>query len=1133
MSDRILKQAQRYRRALWIYAASVTLGAGLFAVLTWFGVLAPIWTKALFAVLIVLSLLVIGAVMIWRHKIWVPTPEAEEKRALLAQLGNLHRGFQTRARSLSGRSEPATRAVFVTPLRHSDNGPCSLIEMGYTAFGERLEFGGMRLSTWGSQTGVAYRFELGPNATLSLEALGHLLHLIRKDHPPLPLNSLHVELDLARLGEDAESARQRRLANQIANQAVSILKVDLPLHVLLAGLENAPDLVRAASLTGAISEETMLGGFVDADAEDQDAAISEIFTQMAKCFDAARLVALKKQLAPQFCNALVAAPLQLDLLGMQLRPTLREVTAAMPPRAQALRLQSIIFLGTAPTERIVDPLAQISAQRFFGLPAVLASTGNKPESAVTKQHAASVAATLHMEAFSTRPNAIEMWRSRLRSMAVSLFLIGFVALWALTAYRDYRVFTPINADMSALFDRYFDAVSALAPGADDLVSRVLLLGDLRAGLARYDNVSFGGLWGNLSRSQANIFQARYEAELVGGFQMALQDHIEKDLFAFNALADGVSLFALALTEVQFHTDQSANADVLTRYFLSELAEQGEISVTFRSAFEATLGDLFTLNRPNALDRNSELNRVVARTLSGLDTAEMMYRTMLREPELARRVDLRAFAGPRFGEVFELTGPAQSYLIPNAFTSDGFGRVFLHGALTRMEASIRNYELLIGYMNPAQTNLLLQRVVELYTAEYIASWSRFLESLRIRDAQTLFEAQLLMTALGDSYENPLKLLVNSLQSNTVLAQIPPTGASGADAEAMPAVPVMEASGARAATKIAQSFRSYLAPVERDETLRTEFDILIGHARNVAQWIEAATTAASETGKFLFDEYADGTKVTPIAKLHQFAITSDINLIREFGTGLAVVLDRAAIALVTDYINDAWRNDIILPYGDLIASSFPFDPESSLDLSLETFSALFEPAQGQIRRFRETYLGRFEGPVGGFQQAATFLPFRTVEISPDTAVALAHSELIGRTMFREGQPALAFRLRVGQMDPGLSRLVVTSGVTLHGYSHGPVVWSDQLWPLAGLADSRIRLRIFNRSRLALVQEVDGPWSWFRLAQAGTRSVNNSLNLAQSRFGTDAMNASLQFNTTGAGKPFDPSFFTNLTLPEAIFP
>lgn len=1139
MTDHGVKQARLYRRAVLLYAVLATLGFCVFAVLAGIGVLGGAWATAIFVMLTTISVLVAGMVLALRHRIWLPSPEAEAQRALRGQLRRLHRGFRARARALDGRSAPATRAVFITPMRHDESGPCSMVELGYVPFGDMLEFGGIRLSTWGAQTGVAYRFELGSDATLSLDALGYVLQLLRKDHPPVPLNALHFELDLARLGEDAESARQRRLTNQIANLAVSVLKVDLPLHVSLAGLENAPDLVRAAVLTGGIGEQTVFGGFLDGDAQNQDAAISALFSEMSKGFDAARLVALKKQLAPQFCSALVAAPLQLNLLLMQLRPALREVTAALPPRTRPLRLQSIIFLGTAATGRVVDPLAQISAQRFFGLPVALASTGREPESAITKQHAGQVATALHMEAFGVRPNEAALWRTRLRSMAVTLSLMVLGALIALSAYRDHRIFAPINADMNARFDRYFAAASELAPGADDLVSRVLLLGDLRDGLVQYDAVALGGVWGKLSRSQEDVYRARYEAELVGGFQMALQDYIEKDLFAFNALADGVSLFALALTEVQFHTNQSANADILTHYFLTEFANQGEIGAAFTAIFRATLGDLFALNSPTELDRDSELNRVVARTLSGLDTAEMLYRTMLRDPELARRVDLRAYAGPRFGEVFELTGPAQSYLVQNAFTRDGFERIFLRGALARMHESIRNYELLIGEMNAAQANMLLRRVVDLYTADYIASWARFVESLRLRDAQSLFEAQLLMTALGNSFENPMIQFVQSLRTNTMLAQAAPPEAKDGETEAavdvagMSGTQIMDVSGLRAATQIAQSFRAYLSPVERGDEMRTEFDILVGYARDVARWIEAATTAANGTGKFLFDEYVDGTKVTPIAGLHQFAITSDLDLIRDFGTGLATVLDRAALSFVTEYINDAWRREVFLPYGDLIGSSFPFDPDSPSDLSLEAFTAIFEPAQGEIRKFRETYLKRFEGPAGGFQPVPTFLPFRTVEISADAGLAFDRAALLGRALFRDGQPLLAFRLRVGQMDSGLSRLEVTSGVTLHRYSHGPVLWSDQLWPVAGLADSRLRLRIFNRSRLALAQEASGAWSWFRLAQTGSRSVNTSLNLAEARFGTDGMTASLQFNTTGAGTPFDPSFFTSLILPEVIFP
>lgn len=1127
-----MKKAQFYRNMLLLAAIFVALSLGAVTGLAWFSMANSAWLWGAIVAILIVTILVSICAFIWRHQIWPTDPEAQARRILKAKLRRVHKELHARARSLDSRTAPISRALFVTPIRDGETGLCSMSELGYTPFGRDVDCNGIRISTWSAQTSVAYRFELGPDAELSLDLLSFVLQMLRKDRAALPLNALYAELDIARLGDDAQGAHQRRLTNQIASHAVAVLKVDLPVHILLVGLENAPDIVRAAVLTEAIGDQTIFGGFLDTATGDRDASLDALFSDMVEHLDTVRLCALKKQLAPEFCGALVAAPLQLGLLLAQLRPALREVSLAMPPRITPLRIQSVFFLGAAPTGRLIDPLAQISAQRFFGLPATLDPSMRVSESIVTKRHAGQVANVLHLEAFRVKPNEAALWRSRLHGMVVTLLLGAIVVSLGVTAYRDRQVYAPLNAEMGTRFQEYFAATAELDPGADGLVARVLLLGDLRNSLAQYDIAKRGIFHSLLSWSQKDVYQLRYEAELVNGFQSALADYIETDLFAFNALADGVSLFALALTEVQFHTDQAANADELIRYFTTELANQGAIGTDFNSSFEGTLSDLFALNQVRTLDRNSELNRVVARTLQGLDTGKMLYLTMLRRPELAARVDLRAFAGPRFGEVFQPAGPVQSYLVKNAFTRDGFDKIFAQNELGRIRESIRNYELLIGEINAAQANTLLRRVVDLYTADYIASWSGFIDGLRLRDAATLSDAQLLTTSLGNTFENPVTQLMRALRDNTVIATANAVEAAPLEQDGT-AVTITDASGHRTAQQIAQSFRAYLAPINADADPRTEFDVLVAYARDVGQWIEAATTAANGTGKFLFDEYAMRDNITPIAKLHQFAITSNLDIIRNFGTVLATVLDRAAMSLVTEYINAAWRSEVLLPYGDLISNSFPFDPNSSVDLGLDTFSTVFEPTTGEIQKFRETYLKRFEGPAGGFQPAPTFLPFQRVEMSSQARATFRGAAHIGRTLFREGKPALSFQLRVGYMDPALSRLLITSGLTLHRYSHGPVIWSEQAWPMAGLADSTIRLRLYNRSRLVLEQEALGAWSWFRLAELGNRSVNSSLNLAEARFGSGGLDTILQYSATGTGTPFAPNFFTQLALPESIFP
>ena len=91
-------------------------------------------------------------------------------------------------------------------------------------------------------------------------------------------------------------------------------------------------------------------------------------------------------------------------------------------------------------------------------------------------------------------------------------------------------------------------------------------------------------------------------------------------------------------------------------------------------------------------------------------------------------------------------------------------------------------------------------------------------------------------------------------------------------------------------------------------------------------------------------------------------------------------------------------------------------------------------------------------------------------------------ISEAMFVDGKPYLAFNIRTGYLENALSKLTISSGVTLHQYSHGPVFWAEQTWPAAGIQDSDLQLRLFQRSRTVVNDSYTGPWSWFRLARSG---------------------------------------------------
>jgi type VI protein secretion system component VasK len=112
------------------------------------------------------------------------------------------------------------------------------------------------------------------------------------------------------------------------------------------------------------------------------------------------------------------------------------------------------------------------------------------------------------------------------------------------------------------------------------------------------------------------------------------------------------------------------------------------------------------------------------------------------------------------------------------------------------------------------------------------------------------------------------------------------------------------------------------------------------------------------------------------------------------------------------------------------------------------------------------------------------------------------------------------------------MISSGVTLHQYSHGPVFWAEQTWPAAGIQDSDLQLRLFQRSRTVVNDSYTGPWSWFRLARSGDTILNPSLGLAEATFAGNDSIAKLQFETELRHNPFAPGFFSSFVLPTSLF-
>lgn len=1136
----------------WPTVIKALLALVLLATLIQFGWFAYLWlTDAVWGLgrllwLGVASVMAIAALVlaiVFQKRIWPHDPVVAERRALMQLVERQFKQARSRARMIKRNPDAVPWNIFVT--RKTDAPSTAMAELGYVVFGDPVSRDGLTVTTWTSPTAIAYKIEIDAGAELSFNLLNLIFRRLFKNRPTLAVNAAYVEIELATVMQSS-SARAGDVStiNRILNVAAYEFGVDLPVHAAIVGLEHMEDLSRAALLTGQLNDGVVFGGFLSPIAGGVEAQVGALVEEMIANLNRAQMTALQRQLLPEFCSALLNAPLQLSLLKARVQARMASLVRPLPPRLDPLSLQSIVFIGARDGMPVVDPLAQVTAQRFFSTSRDSVDAADGQTTSVTAESAGLVAGAYHSEAFLVRPNRRRTAQRKAKSLVWTLGLTAMAGGFTSLVWENHQSYLAVNRNLEAAFKTYFTNVAAISPDSDFLVQRTLMLEPLREGLARYDALDNQNYRGFLpSFSMEDMYRGLYHQELVEGYQASLIDFMEKEIFAFNSLGDGVELIQLATIEAQLHTDQLTHKQDLIDYYAAGLAEQGEVSGAFQTSLRATLDDLFSLNQPRK-NRNESLRTVVAKTLSGLDTADLLYQALMRQPKYNELVDLRRLVGPRFAEVFVPLDDPQSYLVPRAYTRSGFADLFVGGEMQDLTDVLRGYRSVIGELDSATENAIARRVAQNYTGDYISRWSGFVQALELREAEGWSDAQILLGALTNASENPIRQLVSAISANTHIEVFLPAAmnepaadsaeqpAQGAPAKARPALaPPASSTEAAAAFNIRAGFRPYLDAVKPGPDQQSQFDLFLSYAKDVNMWLSEATTAPTGTGAHLFAQFNSPEAPNPLAVLNGFVIRSDFEFIRKFGGSIVTMLDDSAMDFVRAHINGEWERQILAPHQSSLTRAFPFDPRSDTDFPLAEFADLFG-AEGKLRAFEQSYLSGFKTDDGQFASRATFLANKRVDLTDEAKQALARFSEISEAMFLDGKPFLEFGLRTSFMDSGLSRLSVTSGVTLHQFSHGPRKWDLQSWPLSGVQDSRITLRVFRRARALINETYQGPWSWFRLVEDASSSLNPARGLAQATFLTDGGSVTLELDAAARFSPFAPGFFADASPPQSLF-
>ncbi len=202
------------------------------------------------------------------------------------------------------------------------------------------------------------------------------------------------------------------------------------------------------------------------------------------------------------------------------------------------------------------------------------------------------------------------------------------------------------------------------------------------------------------------------------------------------------------------------------------------------------------------------------------------------------------------------------------------------------------------------------------------------------------------------------------------------------------------------------------------------------------------------------------------------------LRAYLRGPAQVALRACRGESFGRLDESWQRQVLEPYRSL-ASKYPFDRTSRIDVTIDEFGRFFGGARGMLKAFTDQQLPQYGAPDDGAGGDAG--------LSPEMKQALDAAAAIRRAFGLENadEPRLSFDIRPRQVTPPAQYSSLKIGnsapIEYSSGSGGRKFWPYQ-WPdLGGEQTARVALHLRDGSEPENVQ--DGIWAFFRLLDTAT--------------------------------------------------
>lgn len=578
---------------------------------------------------------------------------------------------------------------------------------------------------------------------------------------------------------------------------------------------------------------------------------------------------------------------------------------------------------------------------------------------------------------------------------------------------------------------------------------------------------------------------------------------------------------------------------------------GAINAEGRKLLEehlAAMSDLET-EQPPLVELDGRLIRDAQNSLARLSVAQRAYEFLKSAARAQRGGDwlLSRKGGPDVGSVFETTAgqPIDAVFVPAFFTYNGFHQLFI-AQLGGLAERMKRDRWVLGTAGEQdavgqQYNNLAGDLLSIYSNEFVAAWRSALDRLKLKKLLADKPKYKSLRALS-APTSPLRQILKSIRDETALNRERPkpanaTPAAGAVADAMAAPALFNAQDGPPGTRIEAQFKPFHALLEGDAT-RRPIDAIIANLNDIAQNL----TLMVENPQMVAQ--ATQSLQTQVAALRNNAARMPppfADMLRN----AAAELEGSIAASTAGQLLQTLRDQVTPVCQQTITNRYPFTRGSNQDVPLSDFAKLFSSG-GVIDKFftqslapyadtsRQDWTWRKESPVGR-------------SLSPETLKQFQNAAYIRDAFFQTGgaMPLVSLSIKPpGAAGPGvdikteIGGTVISSPVTPAASAAAPGLGAPPPPPPASAApttvqwpgpSTRTAISVSNETGAPSLLERIGPWSLFRMLEAGSLSVKAEA--ATASFIVAGRELSYQISTGSVRNPLNLARLREFRCPSGI--